>query len=223
MQQQTIFGSGTRQVGIDALRKIAQAKPGGIRHPNMRDGSYVLEVRLCDLFKGQKGRIFLIETGVVEARQITDGIQPNAPGTVIGTATNIDTNLSAGGNSLRFMLALYGIVQEEMAHTGQPDCCGIPQGCGKPAGQLLSETEREDEFVAVGGMIIAPGQPAKGMLINCTTYRSKIQTGPNAGKDFVGQGWEHYPGQSAQQVSERRAAIDRGMIGAALQTQAVPY
>lgn len=196
------------------LQKIAASRASGHRYPNHTDGFYVEEIRKVDIEAAFSGNVFILELGIVEAKVQIAGIEPNKVGTIAANVINLDTNKSGMGNVKAFLLKVLNVDEETMAHSGHFTCCGGTQQnpCQKPAGTLMTEAERTDEIARTLAAVIAPNQPLMGYLIGNNTYRTKIKGGPNAGKDFVGNGWVNYP-QTREQVAARRALIEQGTIG----------
>lgn len=184
------------------LMKIATATATSIRRPNFRDGIYVVEIRALLSEQKRKGHCFIIETGIITAKESDDpsrpGIIPNAPGTIAGVVTNLDTNDSAPGNIKRFILGLLGVDEDTMAHD---------------SGALMTAEEKIAQIMATYADIVSESQPARGMLVYATTYHSIIKSGPNQGKVFVGVNWDNYPNQTDEMIAQRRQLIDGGAIG----------
>ena len=194
-----------KQLSQTLLMKIATAQATANRRPNIRDGEYLFEVRQLLSEQKRKGHCFIIELGVIEAKPSADphrpGIEPNPVGSICGNVVNLDTNDSAPRNVKRFVLGLLGFDEETMTHED---------------GSPMTADEKVAEVMATYADLVAPNQPARGMLVRGITFHSIIKTGPNAGKPFVGCNWEYVPDQTDDMIAARRKLIDSGAVGVPL-------
>ena len=158
--------------------RIAAAKATGGGNL-ITDGDYIFEVEKILLHAGYKGTSFIAEMRVVESEPTVEGVAPNKGGSAASLIVNLDKNPEmAPGNVKAFVLALLGLDE--------------------------SATSTE-QFVGHLEGLLADAQPARGMLVADTTFRKKIQKGPNIDKPFTGHKWSHVP-QTAAEVASRRAA-----------------
>jgi len=160
--------------------KVANSQP--TRGGNfLRDGIYRLAVRELKVTKGFKGHCFIAEFLVLESKpdlNVPD-TQPNAPGTVGSFVVNLDKFESAAGNVKAFILALLG-----------------------------SNDVSGKEFAEAMQALCGDQQPARGMLVDDSTYRKTTQKG----NPFTVHNWAHVAGQSQESVAAMRLRIEEGIV-----------
>jgi hypothetical protein len=163
----------------------ARASAGG---NNIRHGEYVLMLLKSTYEKMHSGWCHINEFLVIESKKIAvmEGekkldVDPNSPGSLCSVVINYDGKgkLSADGNSKAIVLGLFGLKEEQVKD------------------ELVSETL---------GDLTHDRQPAKGMLIKCSTYPKEVRSRP--GSYITGIKWEcaDKPGEglnTSEKVKER--------------------
>jgi hypothetical protein len=129
------------------LDKIAGARIVE-RAERFRDGKYLLCVKKILAEQKLKGTFFIGEFYVVEAQRVLENVEPNAIGSAVGFAINLETNLSGPGNAKAFILGLLGFD-------------------GEPKGEELSAAIEQ---------LTSTAQPARGMLVAAETYRTTTKS-----------------------------------------------
>lgn len=177
-----------RELPAALAKKIADARAtsGGI---HIRDGNYVFLVRKVILEEKYKGNFFITEFDVLMAQSVRTDIEPNKVGTDCSMSLNLDTNKSAPNNMKQFLCALLGKEDHEL------------QGA---------------EYLKEVAKFTGDTQPARGMLIEASTYRKVTQGGPNAGKEGVYPRFVHVSSEtdsdgmdnSEARIKARRAELD---------------
>lgn len=145
----------------------ARATAGG---NNIRHGEYVLMIMRSTYEKMNSGQCHINEFAVHSAKKVSvaEGdrqvdVEPNPLGSSCSYVINYDGKgkLSADGNSKALVLGLFG----------------------------MKEGEMDDALVAdTLGDFTDDKQPAKGMLVKCTTYPKEVRSNP--GKFITGLNWE---------------------------------
>ncbi len=162
-------------------KKIAEARAtaGG---NNITDGQYVMQVLKLTVDQKFKGTFFVAEFLVVDSEKTHPTIEPNRVGTDCSIALNLDSNVSAPGNMKQFFLGLLG---------------------------LDEATTDSQELVAAISKYTSDDQPARGMLIECSTFRKTTKTGPNAGREGTYPRWSAAPeGNTPAEIKARRTKLD---------------
>jgi len=144
----------------------ARATAGG---NNIRHGEYVLMIMRSTYDKMNSGQCHINEFVVHEAKKnvVAEGektvdVEPNPVGSSCSYVINYDGKgkLSADGNSKALVLGLFG----------------------------MKEGEVDDALVAdTLGDFTDDSQPAKGMLVKCSTYAKEVRSKP--GKFITGLNW----------------------------------
>lgn len=81
----------------------------------IRDGGYLFEVLKLEADKKFKGNTFIAELKVLESRKTNPNVDPNPVGTTCAYITNLDDKYGLGmGNMKAFVMALYGVPEEEV-------------------------------------------------------------------------------------------------------------
>lgn len=195
-----------RIVNPAIMDKIAHAQRRSVRHPNVRDGLYLWEVRQVLSEDKRKGHCFIIELGVIHSRPTDDperaGVVPNPVQTLVGSVVLFAGGgvEAAPGNVQSFILGLLGVDYDGMSHAD---------------GALMTVDEKAAEIKSTYADLVSEAQPARGMLVAGSTFCSKIKTGPNAGNDFVGINWQTVANNETCTAARRRF-IDAGSIGSPL-------
>ncbi len=164
----------------------SQATSGG---NNIRHGEYILMYWKSSYDKMNSGYCHINEFVVVSAKKIAvmegdkpKDIEPNEPGTMCGYVINYDGKgkQSADGNSKALVLGLFGLNEGEVSQ--------------EDVGEALAD-------------LTADNQPAKGMLIKCTTYPKEVRSRP--GNYITGLKWEcvNKPGEGENAVEKAAARI----------------
>lgn len=180
--------------------KDAKASTGG---NYLVDGQGRLMVTSLKYDPGtNSGRIFVAEFKVVSSAPVdvrdTKGapldIKPNAVGSQPSYVQLFDKFESAFGNTKAFVLALLGKEEDSLEDNEfVDDLCELTD-TEQAGGELTSKKgDRVD--------------PARGMLIDYSTYRQVIKKGPNAGNQITLLKWA-YVDQTAEEVAARRAELD---------------
>lgn len=209
MQTTTNGAKPKRELPPDLARKIANARSSRPRYPNVYDGYYLFEVRktLCEPTRN-KGDAFILELGVVTATPMnspeSQGVTPNQPGTICAIVNLLNQD-SAPGNVKAFILGVLGLDEQSMTRQVEHN--------GQVVHVKLTPDEVSAEIAETFVEVVSEQQPLCGMLVSAQTYRTKIKSGPNAGKPFVGVDWTYYPNQTGAVVAARRKLIEGGAIG----------
>lgn len=169
-------------------RKIAEAKTS-VSGNRIQPGHYVLVVKqiLCNE-GGYNGAFVIPEFDVVDAEKTNGEGEPNRVGSDCSCAWQIDAKGEKGeamrGNAKKFIAALMALDlgNEDAINKALNDHCGA-------AGD-------KDAL------------RARGMLVECTTQRRRIKTGPNAGQEGDFPEFKHVL-QTPAEIAERRAQLDR--------------
>lgn len=165
-------------------KALYSAKLSPARGDRWRDGRYIAAVAKVTIEEKRGNKLFFIAAHrVLESAKIHDTIQPNQPGTLVTSMFDLNHDMGMP-NMKAYILSLYGSTEEDIA--GE-------------AG--------EAEFNSIVDDLTSDSQPARGMVIRAETFRSPIQTGKNAGKDFVGCNWQEIP-RTREQVAELRKILD---------------
>lgn len=165
----------------------ARATAGGI---NIRHGEYILMILRSTYEKMNSGQCHINEFVVHESKKIlvvegekTIDVEPNQPGSSCSYVINYDGKgkLSADGNSKAIVLGLFGMKEGEVDDA------------------LVSDTL---------GDFTDDAQPAKGMLVKCTTYPKEVRSKP--GKFITGLNWECVakPGEGVNSPEECAKRIE---------------
>lgn len=171
----------------DLLKKIAGAKASAGGNV-IKDGTYLFEVVQLLLEQKFNGAMFIAEMIVREAQASGEkdergvAVEPNKVGSTCSYVVNLDKNVSAAGNAKAYILALYGMQENEVS---------------------------EGDFMEALSQVTEKDQPAKGMLIGDNTFRKTIRGGPNAGKPFTAHRWVTVE-QSEEEIAGRRKVQDSG-------------
>lgn len=162
-------------------KKIAEARASAGGN-NIKDGQYVMVVKKLLVDQKFKGTFFVAEFDVVDSDKTHATVEPNLPGTDCSIALNLDSNVSAPGNMKQFFLGLFNKDEATVD--------------SKELVELISKNTGDD-------------QPARGMLVECATYRKVTKTGVNAGKEGVYPKWSPASeGNSPAEIAARRKSLD---------------
>jgi hypothetical protein len=165
----------------------AKASSGG---NNIRYGEYILMYWKSSYDKMNSGWCHINEFVVTQATKISvmEGekkvdVEPNQVGTQCSYVINYDGKgkLSADGNSKALVLGLFGFVEGEISD------------------EKVSETLAD---------LTADNQPAKGMLLKCSTYPKEVRSRP--GNYITGIKWEcvSKPGEGENSAEKIKARLD---------------
>lgn len=165
----------------DLLKKqIANATPpgGGVF---LKDGLYGLAIKKIELEQKHTGVCFIVEFKIMSAQKhpMYPDIEPNAVGTSASIVWNFTKHAdTAPGNTKGFLTTLEGV----------------------DASVLDVDTVGKLIDAAVG-----PGQPYKGYLVGCETYRKMTK---DKSKELTLPKWQHIPesGDNAPEMIKERAA-----------------
>ncbi len=148
--------------------RIAKARTVGGGN-NIRHGEYVFMIMKSTYEKMNSGQCHINEFVVYESKKqiVVEGektvdVEPNPVGSQCSYVINYDGKgkLSADGNSKAIVLGLFGMTEGEVDDS------------------LVSDTL---------GDFTDDAQPAKGMLVKCTTYPKEVRSKP--GKYITGLNW----------------------------------
>lgn len=182
-------------ISEDLAKRIADAKATTRGNP-IKDGKYILLIEKLFVEKKYKGTIFIGEFEVVLSEKTEPDVEPNAPKSKCSVAFNLDKNESAAGNAKQLVLGLVG--KDEATTTGEEFVKILADYVGDSSANSAQKK-------------------ARGMYVECNTYRNTTQKGPNVGK--VGT----YPrfsavatdaGNSEDEVKQRRAELDKAAAAA---------
>ncbi len=132
----------------DVLNKIVGSQLVQ-RADRFREGRYTLIVKKVEISQKLNGTFFIGEFLVRDAHRVRDGVEPNAIGTSVGFALNLDRNLSAPGNAKSFVLGLLG-------HSVEPS---------------------PEDLAAAIDAITSTAQPVRGMIVGAETYTTITRKG----------------------------------------------
>lgn len=168
-------------MGIEAfLKKVAQAKASGGGN-YILDGRYVFAVKNVLLRNGHRGDSFIVEFIVQDAKPASYEVDGKVPAhNPVNSECSFIANLSkesAAGNIKAFTLALLGYKEEEVS---------------------------AEDFETTLGDLLNKDNPARGMVIGCTTFR----------KETKEKKWITLPSwttleNSPEATAARRALIDQ--------------
>jgi hypothetical protein len=157
----------------------------------IRDGAGVLLVEQILDVPGKMGQAgcVVVRVEIVESKSKGDldangkEVVPNPPGSQAGWVQSLKYP-SAVNNLKTFVLALLGFSEAEVA--------------ASPPGT----------FQTAFGELMDTAQPARGMLINYSTYRQATRSGANAGKVNTYCTFSHNPNNTKDSIAARRAELD---------------
>jgi hypothetical protein len=174
-----------------AMLDAIGASKASNKSDNIRDGQGVLLVEEIVSFDGNDGPTFVARCEVVSSSSKGDvdpvtkqPTVPNAVGSQVGWVQKLQKFKSSMGNVKKFIVELAG--ETEAALDATP---------GK--------------FAEVAGGLLSDAQPARGMLINYSTYQQTTRSGPNAGKVNTYVNWSHHADNSDAAIDARRADLDK--------------
>lgn len=193
-----------------AMKIAGSSVSGGGNY--FKDGRYRLAVTnlLCE--KKFKGTMFISEFRVLESAVEMEGVVPNPVGSSVSTSVNLDTNVSGFGNVKDFILALLN----EKEQKDEPARGKQMQEVAQALAYLTSDLDQnqwnswsqgsEGKYLFPNGAPPWPGiQPARGRIIDTSTYRKPIKSRP--GETITLHHWKHVA-QSQDEIAKMRAWLD---------------
>ena len=173
-----------------AMLDLIGGSKASSKSDNIRDGRGVMLVEEILSFVGNEGATFVARGEILssESKGDTDPITkapipPNAVGSQVGWPQKLQKFKSSPGNVKKFVLELLGYTEAEVD--------------SKPG-----------SFAEAMGQLLAPQQPARGMVINYSTYQQSTRSGPNAGKVNTYVNWSHAADNSPEVIAQRRKMLD---------------
>lgn len=187
----------------DLFKKIADANVGGggnyIKH-----GSYLLEIKRAFIEKKRAGMMYITEFIVRESTPIDDSEKPNAVGSDCSFAANLEQKDGVGlGNVKGFILGLYGLSEKTMSDEEKAELPMVIE-------TLTNDDPKAEMTKKDGSKGLIPVQPARGMLVRCSTYKKQTK---DKSKTLTLPNWEAVS-QTAEEIKARRAALDTAATAA---------
>ena len=195
-------------IGLDDLNAIANAR-GTTRSDHFRDGKGRILVQEILYEQKDEGPTFILRGKVVESSSKGDldpvskqPVIPNAPGSEVGYVQKVKKFKSAAGNIKKAVCNLLGYTEEEVDSK--------PGSLAKAVCRLadLDPATQQNIRKTLG----ATCQPARGMLLDYSTYQQMTKSGANAGKVNTYVNFIHVPptaGNSPDEIATRRAQLDK--------------
>ena len=161
-----------RKTLIDKLVNASASKGGQF----ITDGDYVMEIEKVVFDETFKGSCFIVELKVLES----SGPTAAKVGSHLSWVQNITKHLSALGNAKAFVLALFGVQEDE-----------VPKD--ELDATMVEVTNTDPNAKRTDGSLIG-ANPAKGKRIRASAYPAQTR----AGQTITLVRWSHYEEPAGQ-------------------------